>query len=138
MCTMWIDGYDAVAPHVTQIVDFCVVAAAEPDALRSWADGRGWRHIRLLSAGDSSFKYDHGSEDPDGGQDSAISVFQLGDDGAVRHFYTGTPRMAEDIYERGIDLLTPVWNLFDLTPAGRPDWYPSLSYDAAAASAGTS
>ena len=30
---------------------------------------------------------------------------------------------------RGIDLLSPVWNLLDLTPEGRGDWEPSLAYD---------
>src|SRR5450755_2298972 len=30
LCTMWIDGYNAAAPHLTQNVDFAVVAAAEP------------------------------------------------------------------------------------------------------------
>ena len=30
---------------------------------------------------------------------------------------------------RGIDLLSPVWNLLDLTPKGRGDWEPSLAYD---------
>jgi predicted dithiol-disulfide oxidoreductase (DUF899 family) len=27
--------------------------------------------------------------------------------------------------QRGIDQLTPVWNLFDLLPSGRGDWYPN-------------
>ncbi len=36
--------------------------------------------------------------------------------------------MADDIDERGIDLLAPVWHLLDLTPRGRGDWYPSLDY----------
>ena len=30
---------------------------------------------------------------------------------------------------RGIDLLSPVWNLLDLTPEGRGEWLPSLAYD---------
>jgi predicted dithiol-disulfide oxidoreductase (DUF899 family) len=46
----------------------------------------------------------------------------------VRHFYTAHPRMAPEIKERGIDLITPVWNLLDLTPQGRGEWYPSLAY----------
>jgi predicted dithiol-disulfide oxidoreductase (DUF899 family) len=29
---------------------------------------------------------------------------------------------------RGIDLLTPVYNLLDLTPEGRGDWMPKLVY----------
>src|SRR6185295_15335060 len=28
LCTMWIDGYNAAAPHLTQNADFAVVAAA--------------------------------------------------------------------------------------------------------------
>jgi predicted dithiol-disulfide oxidoreductase (DUF899 family) len=36
--------------------------------------------------------------------------------------------MAGDINERGIDLLTPVYNTLDLTPAGRGDWYASVTY----------
>ncbi len=33
-----------------------------------------------------------------------------------------------DIDQRGLDLLNPVWNILDLTPQGRGDWYPGLSY----------
>jgi predicted dithiol-disulfide oxidoreductase (DUF899 family) len=36
--------------------------------------------------------------------------------------------MADDIDERGIDLLAPVWHLLDLTPHGRGDWFPHLDY----------
>jgi len=36
--------------------------------------------------------------------------------------------MADDVKERGIDLLTPVYNLLDLTPQGRGDWYAKLAY----------
>ena len=52
LCTMWIDGYNAVAPHLTQNVDFAVVAAAEPAAVSAHAASRGWSNLRLLSAGD--------------------------------------------------------------------------------------
>jgi predicted dithiol-disulfide oxidoreductase (DUF899 family) len=128
MCAMWIDGYNGVAQHLAQNVDFAIVAAAEPKALRDLARRRGWGNLRLLSAGASTFKYDLGSEDADGAQDSAISVFTRDAENVVRHFYTGHPRMAPNTKERGIDLLTPVWNLLDLTPQGRGEWYASLDY----------
>jgi predicted dithiol-disulfide oxidoreductase (DUF899 family) len=128
LCTMWIDGYNAAAPHVTQNVDFAVVAAAEPAAIRAHAASRGWTNLRLLSAGDSTFKFDLGSEESDGAQTEWISVFTRGDDGTVRHMYSKGAQMADNRRERGIDLLTPVWHLLDLTPDGRPDWYPSLNY----------
>jgi len=125
---MWIDGYNGVAQHLAQNVDFVIAAAAEPTALREHARNRGWRNMRLLSCGDSTFKYDLGSEDEAGEQDSTISVFTRDNSGVVRHFYTSHPRMAEDIDQRGIDLLSPVWNMLDLTPLGRGDWYAELTY----------
>jgi predicted dithiol-disulfide oxidoreductase (DUF899 family) len=40
MCTMWIDGFDAVAPYVMQHAGLAVVAQAPVRQLRAWA-GRG-------------------------------------------------------------------------------------------------
>jgi predicted dithiol-disulfide oxidoreductase (DUF899 family) len=128
MCTMWTDGFNGVAQHIAQSMDFAVVAAAEPKALRDHARTRGWKNLRLLSAGAGTFKLDLGSEDAEGGQDSAVSVFTQDADGSVRHFYTAHPRMSPDIKERGTDLLSPVWHLMDLLPHGRGQWYPSLVY----------
>jgi predicted dithiol-disulfide oxidoreductase (DUF899 family) len=105
-----------------------VLAAADPAALQAHADGRGWANLRLLSAGASSFKYDLGSEEAVGTQVERITVFVRDADGSVRHLLTKGAEMADDRRQRGIDLLTPVWNLLDLTPAGRGDWYPSLEY----------
>ena len=128
MCTAWIDGYSGIAHHLAQNVDVAIVAAAEPATLRAYARERGWDNLRLLSAGDSTFKHDLGSEDREGGQDSTISVFTRDSDGTLRHFYSGHPWLAPDIKERGIDELTPIWNLMDLTPQGRGKFYASLDY----------
>ncbi|MFF4224727.1 DUF899 family protein [Streptomyces abikoensis] len=128
MCTMWIDGYNGVAHHIARNADFVIAAAADPPTLREHARRRGWSRLRLLSCGDSRFKYDLGSEDEAGEQDSTLSVFTRDADGTVRHTYSAHPRLAEDIQERGIDLLSPVWHLLDLTPGGRGDWYPGLDY----------
>jgi predicted dithiol-disulfide oxidoreductase (DUF899 family) len=128
MCTLWIDGFNGIAHHITRTADFAVAAAAGPPVLRQHARNRGWTRLRLLSCGDSTFKYDLGSEDKDGEQDSTVSVFTRDDDGTIRHFYSAHPRMSADIDQRGIDLLAPVWNLLDLTPAGRGNWFPTLDY----------
>src|SRR5215216_5745222 len=37
MCTMWIDGFNGVARHFDQNLDFVVAAAAEPAVLRQHA-----------------------------------------------------------------------------------------------------
>ncbi|GAA4632273.1 DUF899 domain-containing protein [Actinoallomurus vinaceus] len=128
MCTMWIDGFNGIAHHVAQNVDFAVVAAADLPTLRAHARDRRWTNLRLLSAGSSTFKYDFGSEDAEGGQDSTVSVFTRDDDGAVRHFYSAHPRMSDDIDQRGVDLLSPVWHILDLTRNGRGDWMAALGY----------
>ena len=57
-----------------------------------------------------------------------MSVFTKESDGTLRHFYSAHPAMGVDIRERGIDLLTPVYNILDLTPQGRGNWYASLGY----------
>lgn len=128
MCTLWIDGFDGVAHHLKQKTDFVIVAAADLPTLRAYARERGWHNLRLLSAGENTFKYDFASEDDEGNQDSTVSVFSRDSRGELRHFYTGRPKMAEDIHERGIDLLCPVWNILDLTPEGRGDWYSEVNY----------
>jgi predicted dithiol-disulfide oxidoreductase (DUF899 family) len=38
--------------------------------------------------------------------------------------------MAPDIDERGLDLMSPIWHVLDLTPRGRGEWYTGLDYPA--------
>jgi predicted dithiol-disulfide oxidoreductase (DUF899 family) len=128
MCTAWLDAANGIAHHLAQNLDFAVVAAADIPTLRAHARARGWDKLRLLSAGSSSFKYDLGSEDRQGAQDSTVSVFARDGKGVLRHVYTVHPRIGPDIQERGIDLLNPIWHFMDLTPQGRGSWYASLAY----------
>jgi predicted dithiol-disulfide oxidoreductase (DUF899 family) len=128
MCTMFIDGWNGVAHHLAQNVDVAIVAAADPTTLRAHARTREWNRLRLLSCGSNTFKYDLRSEDREGNQDSTVSVFTRDEDGTLRHFYSAHPSMADDVRERGIDLLSPVYNVLDLTPQGRGDWYAELGY----------
>jgi predicted dithiol-disulfide oxidoreductase (DUF899 family) len=127
MCTLVIDGLNGVAEHLAQRVDLAIVAAADVGALRQHAHSRGWDKLRLLSAAQSSFKYDLNSEDDQGNQNPAVSVFKRDRTGAIRHYYTGHAQLADDAW-RGVDMLCPVYNVLDLTPEGRGDWEPSLSY----------
>jgi predicted dithiol-disulfide oxidoreductase (DUF899 family) len=128
MCSAWIDGFNGVAHHIAQNVDFAIVTAADPVPLRAHARARGWSRLRQLSAGDSTFKYDLGSEDREGHQDSTISVFSRDSGGAVHHFYSAHPWISPEIKERGIDLMNPIWHVLDLAPEGRGDWYAKLEY----------
>ncbi len=135
MCTMWADGYDAIAPHVERRANFVLVAATELSNLRELARSRGWKNLRLLSSHGTSFNRDYHVESQDGSQSPGVMVFRRDADGAIRLFHAAelmmnekySPPPGED--PRGIDLYSPVWQLFDLLPGGRGDGYPSLSYD---------
>jgi predicted dithiol-disulfide oxidoreductase (DUF899 family) len=124
MCTLWADGYDGVVPHLRERMNLGVLVAGDLARFRGYARERGWRHLRLLSAGASQLKRDVGMESADARQDPGVSVFTLGEDGDIRHFYTGGAFLGEGHF-RGMDLLSPAWNFLDLTPAGRGDWMPS-------------
>ena len=128
MCTLLIDSLNGSALHLAQNVDLAIVAAADPQTLRAHARARGWKNLRLLSAGKSTFKYDLRSEDREGNQDSTLSVFTRESDGTLRHFYSAHPSLADNIKERGLDLLSPVYHVLDWTPQGRGNWYAELHY----------
>jgi predicted dithiol-disulfide oxidoreductase (DUF899 family) len=122
MCSMWLDGFNGVAPHVEARANFAIASRAPLDKLNGWGKHRGWNRLRLLSDDGPAFARDIDAEDAEGNPDSTITVFAKEGD-IIRHVYTAHP-MLED-RERGIDLLSPVWNLFDLMPSGRGDWYPA-------------
>jgi len=127
MCTMWTDGYNAVAPHVSRNAAMVVVAKQDAATVRAFADQRGWDKLRTVSSGGTSFNLDFGMEDADGNQMPGVSVFVKNANGQIHHFYTLSAIMGDDHY-RGMDLLSPVWNMLDLLPNGRSDWMPSVKY----------
>jgi len=128
MCTMWADGYDGAVAHLQQRMHFGVVVAGDLDAFAGHARSRGWRNLLLVSSAGTSLKTDFGMQNAEGGQVPGVSVFTRGAGGSPRHFYTAGAFMAESQF-RGMDLLSPVWNFFDLTPDGRGEFFPSLAYE---------
>ena len=126
MCSMWADGWNAVTDHVDQNVDFALASHGTVSQNTALAETRGWTDLTWLSAAGTSFKQDFGSADADGNQWPFITVFErVGDD--VRLSYSGSAHIAGDHW-RGVDLLSPVWHLLDLTRVGRGDFMPSLAY----------
>lgn len=127
MCSMWADGFDGVAHHLDDRLNFVVVARAPVAKLRDWGRRRGWRRLRLLSSYENSFNEDFGVEFEPDRQLPALSVFTRDENGDVFHFYTTEGSLVER-HHRAMDLYTPVWNLYDLLPGGRGDWMPSHFY----------
>lgn len=131
-CTSILDSLNGTAPHATQRINLVVVAKSPVERLRSFARERGWRNLRLLSSAKNSYNADYHAEDSDGSQWPALNVFARSGS-EVRHCYCTELLFApaeKGQNGRHVDLIWPLWNLFDFTPEGRgTDWYPKLRYD---------
>ncbi len=131
LCTSMLDGLDGNARHITQRINLAVVARSPIKRIVDVASARGWRHLRLLSSANNTFQSDYHAEDADGNQWPMANVF-VKRDGKVHHFW-GSELMFKKYAGgdmRHVDLVWPLWNVFDLTPEGRGEsWYPSLSYE---------
>jgi len=127
MCSGWIDALNGVAPHVTQRVNFVAASEAPPERLQQWARQRRWDDMPVLSDVGTQLADAIGARDEDGDPVSTVAVFAKDGD-TLRHVYTMHPDEVESGNGRGIDLLNPVWHVFDLTPAGRGDVNLSNDY----------
>lgn len=60
----------------------------------------------------------------------SLNVFSKTPDGIFHSYHTevmfADAESGQD--PRHIDMMWPLWNMLDLTPEGRGDWYLSLSY----------
>ncbi|MDH3589962.1 MAG: DUF899 family protein [Gammaproteobacteria bacterium] len=126
MCTSMLDGLNGNAAQVAQRVSLTVVAKAPLDAINSFAVGRGWNNLQLLSAGGNNYSRDYLGENKQGAQMPMLNVFRR-QDGRIVHTYATESMLAKaepGQDPRHVDMLWPLWNLLDLTPEGRGDWYP--------------
>ncbi|MCI0395423.1 MAG: DUF899 domain-containing protein, partial [Chloroflexi bacterium] len=131
MCTAMLDGLNGTARHAAQRVNLVVVAKSPLRRIRAFARERGWGHLRLLSSAGNTYNRDYHGEALDGAQWPALNVF-VRRGHQVYHFYNSellfAPAEAGQA-PRHVDLLWPLWHLFDLTLEGRgTDWNPELSY----------
>jgi len=117
--------------HASEHLNFVVVAKAPVERILTFAEERGWRQLRLLSSAANTYNRDYLGESTDGHQVPMLDVFHRDGD-VIRHFWgaelTYAP-MDPGQDHRSVGTLEPLWNLFDLTPEGRPtDWDEQLSY----------
>jgi predicted dithiol-disulfide oxidoreductase (DUF899 family) len=130
MCSMWVDGLHGVAHHLARHTSFVVVGKAPIDRLQGWVHRRGWDGLRILSSHGTTFNVDMHAERATGAQRPMMSVLtrESTEDGErARHFYS-LPADFLDGTPRGFDTLNPVWQVLDMLPAGRGEWYPDNDY----------
>jgi len=131
MCTCMLDSLNGAAPHAGQRINLVVVAKSPIQRIRAFARERGWRNLRLLSSANNSYNRDYRGENAEGSQGPALNVFTRRD-GAIRHTWCSELMFTRDEpgqNARHVDMIWPLWNLFDVTSEGRgTDWYPKLAY----------
>jgi predicted dithiol-disulfide oxidoreductase (DUF899 family) len=130
-CTAMLDQLDGAAEHVSQRANLIAVAKSPLRRILAFAEERGWRRLRLLSSAASTYNRDYFGETAAGEQRPMLNVFHRDGD-TTRHFwgsellYAPTDRGQDP---RHVGTLEPLWNLFDLTPEGRPtEWEEQLTY----------
>jgi predicted dithiol-disulfide oxidoreductase (DUF899 family) len=132
MCTSFLDGLNNTAPHLKQHLNVAVVAQTDLSRLEEVARSRSWTNVKLLSSKGTTYHQDYLGEDPtDVHQIPMLNVF-VRREGVIHHFWASELALdygRRDGDPRHLDIMWPLWNLFDVTPGGRPDWYPALSYD---------
>jgi predicted dithiol-disulfide oxidoreductase (DUF899 family) len=130
MCTAFLGSIDIPARDITQRVALAVIGRSPVERQLAFARERGWRHLKFFSTTNDDFPRDYRGLAPDGSEWPALDVW-VKRDGKVHHFWGaelgGTQDAGQD--PRGAPDPTPLWNILDLTPAGRgTDWYPKLDY----------
>jgi predicted dithiol-disulfide oxidoreductase (DUF899 family) len=129
-CVALLDQLDGAAEHATQHINLAVVAKSPLARIVTFAEERGWRRLRLLSSAGNTYNRDYLAETASGAQRPMLNVFHR-DGATIRHFWGSELFYAptdpgQD--PRHVGTLEPLWNLFDFTPEGRPDWDEQLSY----------
>jgi predicted dithiol-disulfide oxidoreductase (DUF899 family) len=129
-CVALLDQLEGAAEHAAQHVNFAAVAKAPLERILTFAEERGWRRLRLLSSAANSYNRDYLAETAQGAQRPMLNVFHRHGD-TIRHFWGSEllyaePDPGQD--PRHVGTIEPLWNLFDLTRDGRPDWDEQLNY----------
>jgi len=127
-CTAFLDGFDRTVRHVSERIGIAVVAKTRADRIAAYAKARGWTDLPLYSSTGTTYNADYHCEAHGMGQIPIMNVFRRGADG-IRHFCGTELFFAENEpnqHPRHIDMMWPLWNTLDLTPAGRGDFFPSI------------
>jgi predicted dithiol-disulfide oxidoreductase (DUF899 family) len=130
-CAALVDQLDGAAEHAGQHVGLVVVAKAPFERVRDFAAERGWQRLRVLSCAGTTYNRDYLGEDDGGAQQPMLNVFVREGD-TIRHFWGSElcyapAEPSQD--SRHVGTIEPVWNIFDLTPAGRGrGWDEQLHY----------
>jgi predicted dithiol-disulfide oxidoreductase (DUF899 family) len=128
MCSSIIDGLNGNARHISLRINLAIVARSPIQRIVEFGKARGWNNVRLLSSANNTYNADYFGETAEGDQYPMGNVFTR-QDGLIYHFW-GTEMLysSSEGEPRHMDMMWPLWNVFDATPDGRGgDWHPPLN-----------
>lgn len=127
MCSAFMDSLNGQMEHINQRVSLVVAARSGIDRIQKLTDSRGWTNITWLSSANTTYPIDYKSEMPDGSQVPMCNVF-VRRESRIFHYWNSELFFApSDFHPRHIDMIWPLWHIFDLTPEGRGEFMPSLN-----------
>lgn len=117
-CTMWADGYNGLAPHLSDRAAFAVVSPDSVAVQRKFAASRGWT-FPLYSGKGLTFTHDMGFMPKPGEPKPGVSTFRLvrGKIFRVTHAPFGP-----------FDVFCATWHFFALLADGVDGWAPKYRY----------
>ncbi|NLS20509.1 DUF899 family protein [Rhizobium sp. P40RR-XXII] len=131
MCTNFLGGANGNGVDVKQRVAFKIIGRSSVERQRAFAMERGWHDLDFVQTVGDDYARDLGLVDDEGYEYPGFTVYQK-NGSEIRVFYNAEmPREAADPGQdpRGAVDIAPLWNILDMTPAGRgADWYPKLKY----------
>ncbi|WP_218511815.1 DUF899 family protein [Variovorax sp. dw_308] len=130
MCTAFLGAIDIPSRDLAQKVALAVIGRSPVARQLAFARERGWRNLKFYATVGDDFARDYRGLAPNGDEWPALDVW-VKRDGKIHHFWAGELGGTQDPGQdpRGAPDPTPLWNILDLTPAGRgTDWYPKLAY----------
>jgi predicted dithiol-disulfide oxidoreductase (DUF899 family) len=144
-CTHFLDGLEGMAQHINHRINLAIVAKSPISRILTLAKKRGWHNLHLLSTAGNNYDRDYfgdtsalpvdigkeqGLKDGEVWDMPMLNVFRR--DGEVIYHFWGSellympPESGQEY--RHNDALDSLWNMLDLTPEGRGDFHPQLSY----------
>lgn len=126
MCSAFLDGLNGQVAHIGQKISIAVVAENTPEKLAQLKRQMVWSDLPLFSALGTGYQSDYLAQSEGGDQLPILNVFRR-DQGGIHHFWASELFFEpSDWHPRHVDAVWPLWNILDLTPQGRGDFFPTL------------
>lgn len=130
-CSSIMDGINGMVYHVNDRMNFVACARSPITKVKEWIDKKGWHKLRFISSAGNSYNTDYHAENEKGAQLPVLNVFRKTSDGIHHTYATELLYVEPEPGQNGrhVDMIWPLWNLFDYAPEGRgTDWYPKHEY----------